>query len=129
MQKPTTDHSPEDIRFQRKLVESLLAASAETGYQTFPSKSEYILSEVVNGTIDYLGGEGGKIRFYPGSDTFQFHTQIYEELKNNLDSQDEKLQPRINQTLLILVEPRDIHRDVITPLEALYGGGTSGIGI
>lgn len=53
----------EELRYRERILEALLVSSLTEDNSRLPTIPEYILSEVVNGTIEYVGGNAGRINF------------------------------------------------------------------
>ncbi len=116
---------------QRNLLKSLLVlSSAHRGY-TLPTLNSFILSEVANGVIGYLGGNAGEVvaRDY---DEVMFVDKIDAELRKNMDSRGKgKLTPDLEQTIRKLCgaqtrggghyEEVSIHCDLYNIFKSPYG--------
>jgi len=102
-----SDKSIEDTRFQRGLLKSLLCASINGDNSTLPSMPKYALSEVVNGTVSYLGGSTNGIKCHDFSNDYMFLTVIWQYFQGNVVELGDKLSPKIKDTLLFLIEPSE----------------------
>jgi len=95
----------EPHKYNRNLLEALLVSSISKDDSRFPSIEEFILSEIVNGTIEYIGGNSGqkdyqKLRYIDG---FEKEIGVYFESEMNAHSQ-EKLDPTIRDALIKLCQ-------------------------
>jgi len=72
----------EEYNYKKHFLEAVLVSSISDENSWIPTKKEYILSELINGTIDYIGGQAGKItynnsRFTDDSDIFELNMHKY----------------------------------------------------
>ncbi|MEA2004185.1 MAG: hypothetical protein U9O53_04485 [archaeon] len=68
------DFSIEDMEYDRDVLQALLYYSTSEDDFMLPTIEEFILSEAVNGTLEYLGRDAGKVRyqdFKGGRDSFE----------------------------------------------------------
>ena len=95
----------EESRARRKTLEALLFCSITDKDFRLPTIEEFILSEVVNGTIEYVNGEAGKIdyqtiRFRAG----EFEKEITDYFKEEIAKAKRKLEPKIQEDIEKLIK-------------------------
>lgn len=85
--------SEEDLRFQKKILESVLVASILNDTEIrFPKRKELILNGLVKGTIDYIGGEIPKISNLDLSEETNYNSRkICRCFETEMDSPDAKI--------------------------------------
>lgn len=128
--------SIEDSEHRRKVLEALLVAATPNGNR-LPTIEEFILSEVVNGTLEYVNAKAGEITYAkerakhadPKTYESKLYAYYHEEMRNT-----EKLSENIRTAIGKLVEavwhhpyPGDSYCD--TDLHAQFKGfgGVGGI--
>ncbi len=86
----------EDSRYDRDVLQALLYYSTAEDDFMLPTIEEFILSEVVNGTLEYLGRDSGKVKyqdFKGGRDSFEKAAWDYFEEESALS--DKKIDPDV----------------------------------
>lgn len=63
MTKSDIKSDREEWSYRRHLLEAFLVSSVSEDSFRFPTIEEFILSELVNGTIEYIGGNAGNIDY------------------------------------------------------------------
>lgn len=92
--------------YQRDILDSLLVSSISEGISRLPSIGEYILSEVVNGTINYAGGEAGQMDYQHLRLSRGFEEKLFKYFKSEIEENSrDNLDPKIKKTLLKLCSP------------------------
>lgn len=90
-----------------RVLHGVLFFASNEGKLTMPSVEKFILSEVVNGTIAYIGGEAGRVtslnhRLMPSG----FEVQLWQYFQTEMDAHSKgKLNPRIRKAIYGLCEP------------------------
>jgi len=87
--------------YRRNLLEALLVSSVSKESFRLPTIKEFILNEVVNGTIEYIGGNAGQIdykKFRFDRNTFEIELERYFEAEMKAYSK-EKLNPKVNKAI------------------------------
>lgn len=80
-------NAPEQIEFRSNVLEAILVSSMNEDENYFPSFKEYILSELVNATIEYAGGKPGMmsyVSFMNSDNVNMFERKITEYLNSEL---------------------------------------------
>lgn len=90
-------------KYRRTVLEALLYHSTKKDNFILPTKEEFILSEVVNGTIEYIGGNAGRIS-YQKSDRNMFEFDIYKYFENEMKNSKRRLNPAINGAITKMVK-------------------------
>ncbi len=96
-QKPLTNFKAEIKAYKqrRELFETFLVSPMNSGKKEFPTIGKFLLSELVNGTISFVGGSAGKVdnhRYYFERGGFEktlipyFQEQMTEERRAKIDS-------------------------------------------
>jgi hypothetical protein len=106
----------EDYGYRRNILESILVSSTTNEQMRFPTIKQFILSEVVNGTIAYTGGNAGQFYYRkPKSSEDGFEYGIWNYLKSETKKSKVKLSPTIGEAINKLCEMR------IVPAEGPMG--------
>ncbi len=103
----TIQRDMEQTRYERNLIESLLVCSIDKD-SMMPTIKEFILSELVNGTISYVGGDAGEIK-YKDIRMLDHWQQSMKMLVNYFREgigKKDKLDEKIKSTLLTLIKPQ-----------------------
>jgi len=95
----------EETNYRKSILEALLVSSIKEENSRLPTIKQYILSEVINGTIDYVGGEAGK-HYYRAEMIFleSYERMISKYFESEIKSTDKKLAPKIKKALEKMVE-------------------------
>jgi len=99
--------SVDELRYRRNVLEALLVSSISQESSWFPTIEQFVLSELVNATIEYVGGNAGQIiyqRFLHDEEEFEKH--IYNYFKSEMErcSGEKKLDPCVNRAIDKLCE-------------------------
>jgi hypothetical protein len=90
----------EERQFRKSILEAILVSSITPENARLPTINEYILSEIVNGVVDYTGGRAGKITY--SDDGFEDNTYIrhmQEYFREEMTNPHTALTPRIKSDL------------------------------
>jgi len=85
------DFSIENMRYDRDVLQALLYYSTTEDDFMLPTIEEFILGEVVNGTLEYLGRDAGKIKyqdFKGGRNSFEGAAWDYFEEESGLSDRE-----------------------------------------
>ena len=75
-----------------------------------PTIEEFVLSEVVNGTIDYFGGKAGKVTYQKMRNGNSFERALFEYFEKELKSHSKgKLNPHIRESIRKLCKPYSVN--------------------
>lgn len=92
-----------DYIYERNVLKALLVASTSEDNLRFPTIKEFILSEVVNGTIEYIGGNAGEVNYQSEGGAFEIN--LYKYFKSEIETHSKgKLNPKIREVLDSLCE-------------------------
>ena len=92
--------------YKRKLLEAILVSSISEKSFRFPTIKEFILSELVNATIEYIDGNAGKIFYQDFRMRDDFLDEIYNYLEDEIKiSHKEKLSNNIKTAIKELCQP------------------------
>lgn len=106
-----------ELRFRRNVLECLLVSSRDDSNFCLPSIEEFILSEVVNGAIEYVGAKSGEIIYRAkGYSESKFEKNLADYLSRELFCAPKKLDAGIESALVELVKPSLVH----APRESAY---------
>ncbi len=95
-----------ELRFRRNILESLLVSSRDDSNLYLPSIEEFILSEVINGAIKYVGARSGEIVYRAkGFNESSFEKDIAAYFASELASAPKKLDSKIESALIKLTKP------------------------
>ncbi len=127
----------EEARYRKGILEAILVSSITEERYELPTIQEFVLSELVNGTIEYIGGDPGKVnyqRFRQG--TFERCLWGYYEEEIKLYSKG-KLNPKIREAITKMVnydivDPSGPDRpypktELYTFFKGSMGGGICGV--
>src|SRR4030042_5959859 len=92
----TQDWKEQDYR--RHILEALLVASASDSFK-LPTIKEFILSEIVNGTIEHIGGNAGQIDYQKFRFDVGFERKLYEYLVSEMESRPGTLNPKVSKAI------------------------------
>ena len=103
----------EDIRYDihgKRLLEALLFASTSKDRFKFPTEKRFILSEVINGTLDYVCGSAsaGEVTYLNIKYRLrsrQFESEIFTYLKDKIRSPKKRLDSKIKDIIMKMVYP------------------------
>lgn len=90
--------------YRKGLLEALLVASTTESDFRLPTIEEFILSEVVNGTIDYVNGNAGRINYHDFKYKSHFEKEICKYLQSELESSKKELNPKIKESIMTMCE-------------------------
>jgi hypothetical protein len=92
-----------DNEYNRQFLEAIIFSSISEKSSEIPTIKEFILSEVINGTIDYIGGNVGKITYQNSTENGEndlFEIKICKYLKQEIHSHNNGLlEPKIMKAL------------------------------
>ena len=104
----------DEFEYGRGVLESLLYYGSKDNNFKLPTIEEFILSEVTNGTIDYLTGNGGKVTFkeyerpLPGKGIFYFVHSLLKYFKEEIESSNKKIDPKVKNAIIKMVQYREV---------------------
>ena len=87
--------------YRKRFLEALLVSSLSENNFRLPTIEEFILSEVVNGTIEYVGGDAGQVD-YQGSrlDRSTFEGRLHKYFESEMEAHSKgKLNPKIREAI------------------------------
>ncbi len=90
--------------FQKDILQALLVNSIVDENSKLPTIEQFILSEVVNGTIDYAGGKGGEIRYRRIGHEDAFERLLWKEYEKRIKGIKKKVAPKIESTITNMVK-------------------------
>ena len=95
--------------YRRRLLEALLVSSTSEVSFRLPTIKDFILSEVVNGTIEYVGGNAGRIRYRRPEEVpngLRFEREIFKYFESDLEAHSEgRLDPKVEDAVRELSRP------------------------
>jgi len=104
------ERSMRKFRYLENVLEGVLVSSLSNDNLKLPSIERFILSEIVNGTVDFVGGEGGKVN-YQDQDVLREHSPFlrlaWKYLVDEVGKSRDKLDPKVKGALFKLVRPFD----------------------
>jgi len=90
----------EEMRYRDRILEALLVSSITEDNSRLPTIQEYILSEVVNGTIDYAGGNAGKINYQKfRHDRNKYENELIKYFKEEMSETKGEMSPKIRESI------------------------------
>lgn len=94
------DHK--EWNYQRSILEAILFFSTSEESLRLPTIEEFILSEIINATIEYVGGNAGQIKYNQFRlDRTQHENKICNYFKSEIElNSKRKLNPKIQKSLL-----------------------------
>ena len=117
--------SVEDMEYDRDILQALLYYSTTEDDFMLPTIEEFILSEVVNGTLDYLGRDSGKVRYQDfRGDRNSFEKGIWDYFERESGLSDKEV---VKKTLCDYFEEEsvlsgaEIDSDVIASISRMAG--------
>ena len=94
------DKARAEYNYKKNFLEAVLVSSITEENSWIPTIKEYVLSEVVNGTIDYIGGHGGKMNYQDRDHISIYELDMYKYLSKELKTRTfVKLHPKIKKVL------------------------------
>jgi hypothetical protein len=97
--------------YRHNILEAILVESMTKNRLRFPTIKEFILSELVNGTIDYIEGKSRQVeyqQFKLKSDIFE--RELYESFESQMIAHSRgKLNPKVRRALMKLCEDYYVH--------------------
>jgi hypothetical protein len=91
----------EESKQRRRILEAILVKSTNEDSYRLPTIKEFILSEVVNGTIYHTGGKAGKLNYqkfnYPLDERYE--NRLTEYFNDQMSSAKKPLNPKIDDAL------------------------------
>jgi hypothetical protein len=117
--------------YGRKILEAILVSAIEEEALKLPTLGQFAISELVNGVIDYVGGNSRKIlykdfRMFPRSNHSldkEFVDELFKYFKEEVTPSRGKIDPKVKGILHFLVLPRSMTGDTI-----FYFNFESGVG-
>jgi hypothetical protein len=90
---------------RRDLFKSILVSTTTEETSTTPWVREFIFDELVNGTIEYIGGEAGKIRYQDGHpESPNFERSLAKCLREEIEKNPKILPAMLRDYLLTMVD-------------------------
>ena len=114
------------IKEEECLLWEILVSSIDGERDRFRTVSPFVLSEVINGTINYIGGKSGKVLYW-NCRVPEFRRKIVDYFDMELVRQDDVLSSEIKNKLVSMTRlklrpcPQDRH-DFITSLDEYFQG-------
>jgi hypothetical protein len=100
--------SIEEMDYKMVLLEAVLVSSISEENSRIPTVKEFILSELVNGTIEYIGADAGRFTYQNLRDKGNYRWEICKYFKSEFDKHATgKLDPKILNALNSLCKLRD----------------------
>ena len=91
--------------YRRKVLESLLVVATIEDGLGLPTINEFILSEVVNGTIDFVGGNAGQINYQQFRfERESFERKLIEYFEEEMGNSRGKVNPKIRDAIQEMVK-------------------------
>jgi len=117
---------------RRHFLEALLLTSVTPEQPLLPSIKEFILSEVAQGTLEYIGGDPGRVLYRGNPNDDSFEKNLFDSLEKELRAHPGRLSSDAERNIRTLCEPYrvDPPRDrpyVSTELYEFFGTGFSPI--
>jgi hypothetical protein len=95
----------EEKLFRKSVLEAILVSSITPENARLPTINEYILSELVNGVVDYTGGKAGKVTYSDdGFEKNSYIRNITRYFKEEMQNSKKKLTPLIQLSLDKMLE-------------------------
>ena len=110
--------------YQSNLLEALIVVSTTEESFHFPTIEEFILSEVVNGVIEYCGGISGKVTYAKTGDSDgRFERLLHDFFKEEMKKSSQTLNTKVNDAITAIVQPYSVHAPPERPYlhTKLYG--------
>ena len=101
------DIMDDDYVTKRDLVSTLLL-SCSLG-QSIPKAKEYVLSELVNGTIEHAGGDAGLLAYSEMRSDPRYEEIMYDYLEEEIRHAEQDISPNIESAILDLCAPYMTH--------------------
>ena len=99
-----------EFEYGQGILKSLLYYGSKENNFKLPTIEDFILSEVANGTIDHLTGNGGKIKYKDSSidGSFSFVHPLWEYFRDEIKASKKKIDPRVKNAIIKMVHYRRI---------------------
>jgi len=97
-----------DWLYQKGILEAMLHSSRTEDNLKLPTIKEFILSELVNGTIDYVGGEAGEFNYQKHQDRHMdssYETRMWDYYNEKTKDMKDRLNPKISKAINEMVKP------------------------
>ena len=98
----------DEFVFKRDFLKSILMVASEES-QRIPAEYQYVLGELVWGTVDYLGGKSCGVGYKNNLDNSALHNGLWKILNGHLQIFRWKVDEKIFNALRGLVEPHTHH--------------------
>lgn len=97
----------DERNYRKNILEAILVSSIQENKNQFPAITKHILSELINGTIDYIGGNPGRLTYANSRiEPENLEKYFYKYLKCDLDCElKQQLNPQIRSTINELSKP------------------------
>ncbi len=93
-----------DFRFRENVLKSILVSSMEEDKLWFPTSPRFILSELVNSTIEHVKGDAGKVKYQDlrlYDDNFEI--EIWKYFEGEMEQKSRFLEPKIEESITKMV--------------------------
>jgi hypothetical protein len=103
----------EESEIRMNILEAILVSSVDEKNSMLPNIQEFILSEVINGTIDYIGGTSDENYVKRRNDQKfgGYEKNIYENLEREIEKSEKKLSPKVQKAIFKLCKNNTISPD------------------
>lgn len=96
----------EEMTYRENIFKPALFYSISKKSSKFPTDERYILSAFVNGVVDYIGGNSGKVNYRDSDMYAPFEENLYKYLLEEMNScSGNKLDPRVKSAITRLCLP------------------------
>ena len=104
--------SVEDMEYDRDILQALLYYSTTEDDFMLPTIEEFILSEVVNGTLEHLGRDAGKVRYQDfRGDRNSFEKGIWDYFEKESVLSDKYIDPGVIASISRMVSYHIVYPD------------------
>ena len=106
--KDDVEKNEKEWNFRQGLLEAVLVSSTNERNYKLPTIKEFILSELVNGTLDYIGTNAGEV-IYSEHRSSTFEHKLFDYFTSKIKGFERKLDRSIRNAITQLATPRRIY--------------------
>lgn len=102
----------EQFEYEKRILEAILYFSRDDKCgMLLPTIEEFVLSEIVNGTIDYIAGEAGKVLYRQKAinPRASFEKDLYSYFEEKMQKSGDKIDEKIRNALLGMTKPKVVY--------------------
>ncbi len=97
--------SLQEYTYRKNLLKAILLSSVSEKNCKFPTIEGFILCELVNGVIEYIGGNAGLASYQSFPSRECALDELYTYLRQEIDNKETGLAPKVKEALLSMCEP------------------------